>query len=145
MSVEVLVSRVEHQSRARILNRVVGIRLDVLVEHKPRKKTKRKATLALSQEVEVHRVYHSLWGNVDVYKNDRRQENAQVGESSLMILKSLERPCPIKVQPKSTSSRSFLYTTFSGVNVYVDECGSRSPSSQAGEQGSNPRRNEAHI
>lgn len=33
--IEVLVGRVEHQSRACVLNRVVGIRLDVLVEHKP--------------------------------------------------------------------------------------------------------------
>lgn len=62
-----------------------------------------------------------------------------------MILKSLERPCPIKVQPESTSSRSFLYTTFNGVNVYGDVCGSRSPSSRDCKQGSDPRRKWAHI
>ena len=76
---------------------------------------------------------------------DHRQENAKGCESSLMILKSLERPCPIKVQPKSTNSRSFLYTTFSGVNVYGDVCGSRSPSSRACEQGSDAKRKKAHI
>jgi hypothetical protein len=71
---------------------------------------------------------------------DCQQENVKGGESSLMILKSLERPCPIKVQPESTSSRSFLYTTFSGVNVYGDVCSSRSPSLRACEQRSDPRR-----
>lgn len=59
---------------------------------------------------------------------NRQQENAKGGKFSLMIRKSLERPCPIKVQPESTSNRSFLYTTFNGVNVYGDVCGSRSPS-----------------
>lgn len=68
LSLEVFVSRVEHQSRACVLDRVVGIRLNVFVEHKPRKKPERKATLTLSQEVKVHRVYHSLRGDVDIYK-----------------------------------------------------------------------------
>lgn len=76
---------------------------------------------------------------------DHQQENVKGCESSLMIRKSLERPCPIKVQPKSTSSRSFLYTTFNGVNVYGDVCGSRSPSSRACEQESDARRKKAHI
>ena len=48
----------------------------------------------------------------------------------LMIRKSFERPCPMKMQPRSTRSRNFLYTTFSGVRVYRDNRGSRSPTAQ---------------
>ena len=44
----------------------------------------------------------------------------------------------MKVQPKSTSSRSFLYTTFNGVNVYGDVFGSRSPSSRLVSRGQIP-------
>lgn len=50
----------------------------------------------------------------------RQQESVKHGRNSLMILKSFERPWPIKMQPRSTSSRNFLYATFSGVNVYGD-------------------------
>ena len=35
----------------------------------------------------------------------------------LMIRKSFDNPCPMKIHPLSTSRRSFLYTTFKGVKV----------------------------
>jgi hypothetical protein len=41
--------------------------------------------------------------------------------------KSFESPCPMNIHPRSTSTLSFLYTSFKGVNVYRDRCGSRSP------------------
>jgi len=63
---KILVSLVKHQSRARVLDRVMCIRLNVLMEHKPRKETKWNATLSLSQEVKVHSIYHLLRGNVYV-------------------------------------------------------------------------------
>src|ERR1700760_2124550 len=44
-----------------------------------------------------------------------------------MILKSFESPCPMNIHPRSTKSRSFLYTSFNGVRVYRDDRGSRSP------------------
>jgi hypothetical protein len=42
--------------------------------------------------------------------------------------KSFESPCPMKMQPLSTSKRSFLYIVFNGVRVCREMCGSRSPS-----------------
>ena len=48
-----------------------------------------------------------------------------------MIRKSFDNPCPMKMHPLSTNKRSFLYTTFSGVNVYLDKVGSKSPSATA--------------
>lgn len=44
-----------------------------------------------------------------------------------MILKSFESPCPMNIHPRSTKSRSFLYTSFRGVRVYRDSRGSKSP------------------
>jgi len=72
---KVLESLVELQSRARVLDRVVRICLNVLVKHKPGEETKRKATLAFSQKVKIHRIYHLLWRDVDVYKRPIVSEN----------------------------------------------------------------------
>jgi hypothetical protein len=55
---ELLVGLVKHQRRTRVLDRVMGIGLNVLAKYKPRKETERKATLTLSQEVQVDRIYH---------------------------------------------------------------------------------------
>lgn len=63
---EIFVRLIKHQSRSRVLDRVVRVGLDVLVKHKPRKETKRKTTLTLSQEVKIYRVVHLLWRDVDV-------------------------------------------------------------------------------
>ena len=48
-----------------------------------------------------------------------------------MIRKSLESPWPMNMHPRSTSNRSFLYTSLSGVNVCLDKCGSKSPTTRA--------------
>jgi hypothetical protein len=45
---ELLVGLVKHQGRTRVLDRVMGIGLNVLAKNKPRKETERKATLTLS-------------------------------------------------------------------------------------------------
>lgn len=66
MFLKVFVGLIKHKSRVRVLDRVVRVSLDVLVKYKPRKETKRKATLTLSQEVKIYRVIHLLGGNVDV-------------------------------------------------------------------------------
>jgi hypothetical protein len=47
-----------------------------------------------------------------------------------MMRKSLERPCPMKIQPRSTRRRSFLYASFKGVKVCTDRSGSRSPTAR---------------
>ena len=38
--------------------------------------------------------------------------------NSLMMRKSLFKPCPMKIQPRSTSKRNFLYATFDGTRVW---------------------------
>ena len=124
---------VQLECRERVLNRVVCVRLDVLLQDEPSQETQRQSSLAVLEVVQVDGVDDLFWRDEDVWNMDRIKYKSMTGTAfnhryALMIRKSFDSPCPMKMHPLSTSRRSFLYTTLSGVNVYLDKVGSKSPS-----------------
>jgi hypothetical protein len=81
----------------------VRCRLDILLEQKPREETQGEFSLLARDGVDVNRIFDLFWRDKDICS----QLRAGV-MSSLIVLKSLDRPCPMNMQPRSTSRRSFL-------------------------------------
>ena len=106
------------------------VRLDVLLQDEPGKEAQRQSPLTVLQIVQVDSIDDLIRWHKDICKMTRILAEAG-GEATqryvLMIRKSFDSPCPMNMHPLSTSRRSFLYTTLSGVNVYLVKLGSRSP------------------
>lgn len=64
---EFIVCLVQPQCGARIFDRVVCVRLDILSEDEPREETERETALAVTEEVEVDGVNHLVGRDENVY------------------------------------------------------------------------------
>lgn len=95
----------------RVLDRVVGIRLDVLVEHEPGQEAERQPALAVLEVIQVDSVDDLFWRNEDVCDVEERSVNAHArreGVSHTDDTEVLRQSVPDEDTPAIDEQTKFL-------------------------------------
>ena len=95
----------------RVLDRVVGIRLDILVEHEPGQEAERQPALAVLEVIQVDSVDDLFWRNEDVCDVEERSVNAHArreGVSHTDDTEVLRQSVPDEDTPAIDEQTKFL-------------------------------------